>query len=155
MTVKEFLCKHFQRNLEDKNGNVINKPDGTPYKTGKVQFGSVIIIPILSYIFISVMGVFVVNFCFNGSCIPDYGFMRIIYGLPYWLSYFTFGILAVVGCLIVLTLFVLVVAILHTIWTWEIASCPNVEVPPKEVLEKAGKVYKDFKIMDITIKKDD
>lgn len=136
MNLNEFLCKHAQPDLTNEKGEVIKKPDGTPYKKGKVTFGDAVWNLILKNIFIfAVIYVFIL---FVGCLIE--GIIRISIGnkllnyfeinnTEWYYTKFLTGLIVMGGTCLVLYLFV-------TLWSAEIAVCPNVEKPPEPILEE-------------------
>lgn len=125
--VNEFLCKHTQSNYVDEYGNIIRKPDGTPYKSGKVTgwdiFVTFIFNPLIILFLLSILisfigetiGTFVLEF-FNTD-------VNI-----YWLINPLLKGMLVIGSMV---LIIAILVIIHKLLTKEVARCPLVEIPPE------------------------
>ncbi len=125
--VNEFLCKYAQSDYVDEYGNVIKKPDGTSYKSGKVTgwdiFVTFIYYPTLILIFcfglISFVGI-IIGTTTLGLFVKDIS--------VHWLiNPFLKGMIVVGSIVLIIEIFV----IIHKLLTKEVAKCPLVEIPPE------------------------
>jgi len=124
--VNEFLCKYAQSDYVDEYGNVVRKPNGRPYKSGKVTGWDVFV----TFIFNPSV---ILTFCFLiftlfgatiGSLIFSY-FGKDI-SVHWTINHFLKGMI-VVGSIV---LIIAILIIIHKLLTKEVAKCPLVEIPP-------------------------
>ena len=129
--INEFLCKHAQPDYRDKYGNIIRKPDGKAYKTGKVTgldvLCNLIIFPFMILGLISVL-VSLIGDTVGKKFLLDYGININVYWL---IDPLIRGMIFVCVFILLAAILYAIVYMIHKLLAKEVATCPIAEVPPK------------------------
>jgi len=127
--INEFLCKHAQPDYIDEYGCLLLKPNGQPYKSGKVTIWNIIInlifyntlIIFLIYIIISLIGWMFSKF-----------YPQILNIDIFWIiNYVIYGIILIIVCAILSYTIFFIIRITYKLLSVEVAKCPLEEIPPE------------------------
>lgn len=125
--VNEFLCKYAQSDYVDEYGNIIRKPDGRPYKSGRVTgwdvFVTFIFKPLLilaiCFALISCIGITMGNIIYRR--------FGITIDIFWFIDPFVKGMTIIGGMVLIIAIF----GIIYKLSIKEVAKCPLVEIPPE------------------------
>lgn len=137
--INEFLCKYAQEECVDKYGNIIRKPNGMPYKKGKVTLGNAVINLVIIPLIIIVILIFISAFFgyLIGKEILSYLGLNI--NISLYVDYIISGLILILFAIIFAIIWYYIMKLLRKLLNMEIASCPNFEEPPeRKKCEKCG-----------------